>query len=353
MNLVSKGNLCPLFHSVKDILEVVIYLVNGIRHRRMERHRNHRLHLGKINVNDTVIIGAALRLKLPVRFFSSMKSKPLLRLLIRLPDGGQAGGLCGHDVDSDTEILRKVMNALTDKLQNLVLDKPALENRSDQCDVHVMRAHTPFGGSCQMNGNDLGPFDVIGLSQKLLHKLRTTLTHCHCAQCSISCMRIGAENHAACCRHHFSCILVNDCKMRRNINTAVFLRGSKTEHVIIFIDRSSHRAQRIVAVRQHIGDRKSGESRCPCRLNDSDIGNVMACNLIKPDVQLLRIPGLIVRRKNAPGHGPVTSRFPALLNSFRCKSSCCRLIVRHPLSVSEIVSSVFMYCHHSLCLLFP
>ena len=83
--------------------------------------------------------------------------------------------------------------------------------------------------------------------------------------------------------------------MRRYIDAAVFLRAGQPEHVVILIDRTAHRAEAVVAVRQHIWDREFLKTRSARRLNDPDECDVMGCQLIKLDLQVLHIAGSIVR----------------------------------------------------------
>ena len=69
-------------------------------------------------------------------------------------------------------------------------------------------------------------------------------------------MAVRSQDHLTAACEHLPRILVNDRLMRRYIHTAVFLRTGKAKHVVILIDGSAHRTQRIVAVRQHIRNRE-------------------------------------------------------------------------------------------------
>ena len=73
-------------------------------------------------------------------------------------------------------------------------------------------------------------------------------------------MGIGAQNHLSAARKHFPCELVDDRLMRGHIDAAVFLRAGQAKHVVIFVDGAAHRAQGIVAVGEHVGDREFGQS---------------------------------------------------------------------------------------------
>ena len=63
--------------------------------------------------------------------------------------------------------------------------------------------------------------------------------------------------------------------VRRNIHAPVSLRAGKAKHMIIFVDRSANRAQRIVAVRKNVRNWKFLQSGCPGSLNDSYICDIM------------------------------------------------------------------------------
>ena len=82
--------------------------------------------------------------------------------------------------------------------------------------------------------------------------------------------------------------------MRRNINSAVFLGASKPEHVVVLVNRSANRAERVVAVRQNIRNRKLFKPRSARRLNNSNISNIVRSNFVKFDFQFRSIARSIV-----------------------------------------------------------
>ena len=55
----------------------------------------------------------------------------MVRLIIRLPDRGQTGGLGGHHINAVSEISRHTAHAGADELHDLILDIAALEHRAD------------------------------------------------------------------------------------------------------------------------------------------------------------------------------------------------------------------------------
>ena len=160
-------------------------------------------------------------------------------------------------------------------------------------------------------------------------------------------MRIGTEDHTSACCKHLPCILVYDSHMRRNIYTAVFLRTGKTEKMIVLIYGPAHGAQRIMTVCQHIGNRKSGKSRCPCSLYYAYKSYIMTCKLIKFDIKLLIITRSVMRMKYVPCYSALCSffpcdRFPGLFLKFT-------LIRYKPGAVYKISTSVVKLYH--LCIL--
>ena len=75
----------------------------------------------------------------------------------------------------------------------------------------------------------------------------------------------------------------------RHIDPAVFLCGTKAEHVVILVDRAADRAQRVVTVGQYIGKREflhSGSAGC---LNDADKSNIMRSHRVKSDLQMVHV----------------------------------------------------------------
>ena len=83
---------------------------------------------------------------------------------------------------------------------------------------------------------------------------------------------------------------MNNCLMRRNVNTAVLLRTGQSKHVIVFIDRSAHRTQTVVAVGQYIWHEKSRETAGPASLNNSYVSDIVGNQLVKADPKSLHIP---------------------------------------------------------------
>ena len=66
----------------------------------MEGQRDHRLDLGKVDLNDFVIVCERLGLQLLIIRRPAAHRQILLDFVIGLPNGGKTGGLGGHNVDA-------------------------------------------------------------------------------------------------------------------------------------------------------------------------------------------------------------------------------------------------------------
>ena len=65
-------------------------------------------------------------------------------------------------------------------------------------------------------------------------------------------MAVGTEDHLSAACKHFSCKLMDNCLMRRYVNSAVLLGTGESKHMVIFIDGSAYCTERVVAVGQYI-----------------------------------------------------------------------------------------------------
>lgn len=85
---------------------------------------DHRLDFAKVDLNDAVIKRALFGLELLIGFRAAVDGEVFLNLLIRLPDGGEAGRLGGHDVDADAVVHREAGDAGPANSRTLFLTKP-------------------------------------------------------------------------------------------------------------------------------------------------------------------------------------------------------------------------------------
>ncbi len=199
-----------------------------------------------------------------------------------------------------------------------------------------------------MDCDHLRAFDVIGLVQELLHQLRAALAHGHCAERAVSGMRVGAEDHAPALRQHLTRVLVDDSEVRRHIDAAVLLRGREAEHVVILVDRAADCAERIVAVREDVGHGELRKARCPRRLNDADVGDVVRSELVKTDGQLVLLPACVVRGEDLPGHCPIPAVFLCLCKTVCLQLRCRAAVIGDELIIAEVVRSSLFDLYHVL-----
>ncbi|CDC63618.1 unknown [Clostridium sp. CAG:448] len=260
----------------------------------MEGKRNHGFNLIQMNADHAVVICPLVGKQAPVILRSSVGGQICACRVIRFPDRGKAPGFGRHHIHTAAKIHGQRGNAGTCKLQNTVAYKAGGKNRSDQCDRHIMRSDSRFRLAGQIDQCGFGCFDVVGAAQKLFDKLRSAFADSHGANGAVPRMRIGTENHFPTPRQHFTRKRMNHRLICRYINTAVFFCRRKSEYMIIFIDGSSDRTQGIVAIGQRIGNRKRRHTACPCRLDNTYIGNVMRYQCIKAQMQIFSLVCAIV-----------------------------------------------------------
>ena len=92
--------------------------------------------------------------------------------------------------------------------------------------------------------------------EKLFHKLRSTFTHSHRSECSVTCMAVRSKDHLSSACKHLTGKLMDDCLMRRNIDAAILFRTCQSKHMVIFIDRTTYSTKTIMTVRQYIWHRE-------------------------------------------------------------------------------------------------
>ncbi len=274
---------------MQHVCQVGIDFLDGIDIAGMEGHSDHGTDVGEVYLYHAVVVSRLLRCQLAITFLPAVDLVELLCLLIGLPDRGKAGSLCGHNIDTDPEILAEGGNAGTYEFHYLILYKTVGKYSADNSQSHILRTYAPHRCTGQMDGHYLRALDVISLVQQLLYQLRTTLAHSHGAQCAVAGMGIGAKNHGAGLCQHLSGELVNNCLVRRYIDAAVLLGCGETIHVVILIDGAAYGAQRVMTVGQHVGHGKTGQSGSSGRLDDAYKGNIVRGQLVKADAQCLAV----------------------------------------------------------------
>ena len=112
---------------------------------------------------------------------------------------------------------------------------------------------TPFFEiAAQVNGDRFRTADIVRFIENLLYKFGAAFADRHGAQRPVARVRIAAQNHAADFRFDLPHILMDDGQMRRNKIGSIFFRGGKAEHMIVLVDRTADRAERIMAVGKRI-----------------------------------------------------------------------------------------------------
>ena len=129
----------------------------------MEGKRDHGLDAGKVDDDRRIIIGALAGFEFAAVLLPAVQREVLLRLLVRLPDGGKAGRLRRHDVDAVPEIHGKIGDAGADEFQDLILDEALRKGRLDEGERHVLRADALSRLALQVHGDDLRARDVVRL----------------------------------------------------------------------------------------------------------------------------------------------------------------------------------------------
>ena len=278
----------------EDIREVRFEFIDLERVAGVKRQRDHGFDRTQVDIDAAVVIGHVGGVQFFIIFCSAMSGQIFLRVLVRSPYGGQAGGLCRHDVDAVPVIRRHGSDAGADELHDLVLDVAVLKNRPDESDRDVMRADAGSRLAVEIDSDHAGISHVIGVAKELLSELAAALADGHRTQRAVAGVGVGTEDHPAAAGHRLAHILMYDGDVRGHIDAAVLLRRRKAEHVVILVDGAADRAQGIVTVGQHIGERELLHPGCSRRLDDADKGNIVGRHGVEPDPQVVHVIGSIV-----------------------------------------------------------
>ena len=219
------------------------------------------------------------------------------------PHGGQAGSLGGHDVDAGAIVHGQVGHAGAEELHDGVLDGAVLEGGADKLQGHVLGTHAGNGSTGEVDGDDLGIGDVVGLLQQLPGQLGTALADGHGAVGAVAGVGVGAQDHLAGGGVPLSHVGVDDALVGGDELTAVLLGGGQTEDVVVLIDGAAHGAQGVVAVGEHIGERELLHTGGPGSLDDANIGDVMGGHGVKLDGEAVHGAAGVVGLQNGIGHG--------------------------------------------------
>ena len=223
-DLSAEGNLRTLLHIVEHVLQVLLHILNGIDIARMERHRDHRADFRQVHADTAIVIGKAARIHFSVGGSPAVDLIEVLCLLICSPDRAQAGCLRRHHIDTDSEVFAQASDARADELHDLVLDITLVKHRADDGQRNILRSNPGCRLSLQIDCDDAGHVDVVGLTEKLLDQLAAALSHRHRPECPVAGMGVRAQDHRPALGKHLACELVDDGLMRRDIDAAVLLR---------------------------------------------------------------------------------------------------------------------------------
>ena len=290
-------------HLVEQIGGVGLELPDGVGVGGVEGQRDHGLHGGQIYLDQSVVPGAVLGGQLPVVPGPAQGGEHLLHRFVGGPDGGETGGLGGHHVDAAAVVHGQVFHPGPEELHDGVLHDALLEGGADEGQSHVLGSHAGTGSALQVDGDDLGIADVIGLAQQLLHQLGAALAHGHAAVGAVAGVAVRAQDHAAGGGVALPHVLVDDRLMGGDEDSAVFLGGGQAEHVVVLVDGAAHGAQGVVAVGEHIGERELLQPGGPGRLDDAHVGDVVRGHGVEAQLQIIHISAGVVAGQDAVGHG--------------------------------------------------
>ena len=98
-------------HLGQQLLGVVQKFMDGPCIGRVEGQGDHGLHLAQINGDHPVVVSRVSRMQGRIVIFTLMRSVETSGFLVSFPDGGKAGGLGGHHVDTVAEVDRQLLDA--------------------------------------------------------------------------------------------------------------------------------------------------------------------------------------------------------------------------------------------------
>ena len=330
-------------HLVKDVLEVLVELVDLKAVGRMERQRDHGLDARQIDLDAAVVVGDIGGLELAVVVAAAVHGQKCVCVLVGGPNARQAGGLGGHDIDAVAVIGRHARDARAHELHDLVLDVALGKDGTDDGERHVVRANAGARGAREVDGDNAGIGDIVGVAQQLLCQLATALAHGHGAQSTIAGVRVGTQDHLAATGEVLTHKGVDDGDMRRDENAAVLLGSRETEDVVVLVDSAAHGAQRVVAVGEHVGQWELLHARGARRLDDADKGDVVARHGIETNLERLGVAGRVVCLKDRIRDGAALGILGRLRNT-----ALGSLGRRHNLAATAQVDAVLVQLNHTV-----
>ena len=338
--------VCSLLGLAQNVCQVLIEIVDLVSIGRMERKRDHGLDGGQIDLHAAVIVSYLCRIQLLERLASVMLLQEGLGVCIGSPDGGQTGGLGGHNVDAVPVVCGHGGYARSDELHYLVLHIAVLVDSTADSQGNVVGSNEGLGLAGQIDGNNARISHIVGLLQELLGQLTAALTDGHGAQCTVTGVGIGAQDHLAAAGKLLTHELVADCDMLGNEKSAVLLGSGETEVVVIIIDGTAYRAERVVTAGEHVGKRELLHAGCSGCLNDAHEGDVMRNHGIELDAELGHILALIVGLHDTVGDGALLCLCRICLHTAELLYLCSLLLGNQLRAVHQIHTAVMQLDHN-------
>ena len=288
----------------QDVFEVCVELVDLVDVGRVERQRDHGLDGGEVHVYAAVVVGDVGGVQVLEVIVAVVLEQVLARVVVGAPHARQARRLGRHDVDAVAVVGRHRGDARTDELHDLVLDVAAFVDGTDDGERDVLRADEGLRGAVEVDGDDAGVVDVVGVAEQLLVELAAAFPDGHRAKRAIARVAVGTQDHLAAAGKVLAHVLVDDGDVRRDVDAAVLFGGGKAEEVVVVVDRAADCAQRIVAAGEHVGQGELVHAARTCRLDDAHVRDVVRCHRVELELQVLHRAGLIVFSQNLVGNRP-------------------------------------------------
>ena len=287
--LIAKTFLGIFLHLTQDFCGILLQLMNGVSIRWVEWQGNHTLLRTEVDTNHSIIISHITRLQFLIILWAIMNLIMVFHLVIGNPNTTQASSLSSHDVNTVTEVDRQLFHTRTSKLQYFVFHKAIIEDSLYQRDGNIVRTNTTTWFAFQPYKHYLWRIDVPSIAKQLFYQFASTFTNTHVSKRTITCVGIRTKNHVSALHHCLTCILVNHGLISRNIDTTIFLGSRQSKYMVVFIDSTTYRTQRVVAVSHSVRKRELFQSTGTCRLDDSHISNVVRHHRIKANAHFLTL----------------------------------------------------------------
>ena len=290
-----------ILSSLQNLFRVGFQFADRVSVAGVHRQGDHALNGGQIQLNAAIIVGHIGGLQFPIGLGAVVLLEVLFRNIVSLPDGGPAGRLGGHDINAVAVVGGKIGNAGADKLHDPVLHIAVGVGGGHEGKSDIVGADTGVGLAGQIDGDHARVGHIVGAADQLLGQLAAALADGHRAEGAVAGVGVRAEDHPAAAGHHFPVIAVDDRHVRRDIDAAVLVRGGQGKLVVVLVDGAAHGAETVVAVRHDIGQRKFLHAGGARRLDDADIGNVMARHRVEFHAQILHGIACVMGLEDAVG----------------------------------------------------